>query len=85
MILFKLTLHKREKISSRRCNTTFMMPRYALAFIKVPKPPESLKIEARHATVCFLYQGLIPGFLGGSQVSLQFITQWLALVLVLPL
>ena len=54
MILFKLTLHKREKKSSRRCNTTFMMPRYALAFIKVPKTPESLKIEARHATVCFL-------------------------------
>ena len=54
MILFKLTLHKREKKSNRRCNTTFMMPRYALAFIKVPKTPKSLKIEARHATVCFL-------------------------------
>ena len=36
---------------------------------KVTKPPESLKIEAKYAKVCFLRQGLIPGLLRGSQVS----------------
>ena len=36
---------------------------------KVTKPPESLKIEAKYAKVCFLWQGLIPGLLRGSQVS----------------
>ena len=37
--------------------------------LKVTKPPESFKIEAKYAKVCFLWQGLIPGLLRGSQVS----------------
>ena len=37
--------------------------------LKVTKPPESFKIEAKYAKLCFLQQGLIPGLLCGSQVS----------------
>ena len=37
--------------------------------LKVTKPAESLKIEAKYAKVCFLRQGLIPGLLHGSHVS----------------
>ena len=37
--------------------------------LKVTKPPESFKIEAKYAKVCFLWQGLIPSLLRGSQVS----------------
>ena len=37
--------------------------------LKVTKPPESFKIEAKYAKVYFLQQGLILGFLCRSQVS----------------
>ena len=37
--------------------------------LKVTKLPESFKTEAKYAKVYFLQQGLIPGFLCGSQVS----------------
>ena len=37
--------------------------------LKFTKPPESFKIEAKYAKLCFLQQGLIPIFLCGSQVS----------------
>ena len=37
--------------------------------LKVTKPPESFKKEAKNAKVCFLQQGLIPGFLYERQVS----------------
>jgi hypothetical protein len=37
--------------------------------LKVTKPPEKFKIEAKYSKFCFLWQGLIPGLLHGSQVS----------------
>ena len=40
-----------------------------MCLLKVTKPPESLKIEAKNTKVCFLQQGLIPGFLHERQVS----------------
>ena len=35
------------------------------ALHKVTKPAESLNIKTKYVKVCFLQQGLIPGFLGG--------------------
>ena len=68
-----------------RCNTTLLYRKAKMLFgpyfhektgsllctplHKVTKPPESLKIEAKYAKVCFLRQGLIPSLLHGSQVS----------------
>ena len=42
---------------------------YGLAAEVICKPHESFKIEAKYAKFCFLWQGLIPGLLHGSQVS----------------
>ena len=74
-----------SKITSLKCNTTLLYKKAKMLFgpyfhektwsaasycsLKVTKPPESLKIEAKYAKVCFLQQGLIPGLLCGSQVS----------------
>ena len=74
-----------SKITSLKCNTTLLYKKAKMLFgpyfhektwsaasycsLKVTKPPESFKIEAKYAKVCFLWQGLIPGLLRGSQVS----------------
>ena len=85
IILQYFFLNLLSKITSLRCNTTLLYRKAKMLFgpyfhektgsllctplHKVTKPPESLKIEAKYAKVCFLRQGLIPGLLRGSQVS----------------
>ena len=75
----------RGHLGSVKCNTTLLYKKAKMLFgpyfhektwsaasycsLKVTKPPESFKIEAKYAKVCFLWQGLIPGLLRGSQVS----------------
>jgi hypothetical protein len=48
---------------------TFCESAASYCSLKVTKPPESFKIEAKYAKVYFLQQGLIPGFLCVSQAS----------------
>ena len=85
MILQHFFSNLLSKITSLKCNTTLLYRRAKMLFgpyfhektgsllctplHKVTKPPESLKIEAKYAKVCFLWQGLIPGLLHGSTVS----------------
>ena len=74
-----------SKITSLKCNTTLLYKKAKMLFgpyfhektwsaasycsLKVTKPPESFEIEAKYAKVCFLQQGLIPGFLCERQMS----------------
>ena len=74
-----------SKITSLKCNTTLLYKKAKMLIgpyfhektwsaasycsLKVTKPPESFKIEAKYAKVCFLWQHLIPSLLRGSQVS----------------
>ena len=76
-----------SKIASLRCNTTLLYRKAKMLFgpyfhektwsllctplHKVTKPPESLKIEAKYAKVCFLWQGLIPGLLQPGVLAIR--------------
>ena len=85
MILQHFFSNLLSKITSLKCNTTLLYRIAKMLFgpyfhektwsaasycsLKVTKPPESFKIEAKYEKVSFLWQGLIPGLLCGSQVS----------------